>query len=201
MTNISEFKRESAPKWNNEVPGAHWFKADLHVHTIDDHAGGNARWPQGIIGDPLIPGDLMLYARAFLQGVIRAGIQVVGLTPHSPRAGTSPDTSAVWHIVDTWNKDDDDDGVPFREKIFAIYPGFEPNVADGHEGIHLLLLFDPEIGRARYLALFDAIMEGRDHRRTPQGSCSTRISLGLACAGSAFRWGARSSSVSEVTNS
>ena len=51
--------------------------------------------------------------------------------------------------------------MPFREKIYAVFPGFEPNVNDGSSGVHLLFLFDPEIGRERYLSLFDAIMNGR----------------------------------------
>ena len=42
-----------------------------------------------------------------------------------------------------------------------MFPGFEPNVNDGANGVHLLFLFDPEIGRDRYLALYDAIMDGR----------------------------------------
>lgn len=155
------FSRHDTRKWHREVPGTRWFKADLHVHTIDDHPGKRVRWPQGISGDPADPGVLASYARVFLQGVIRAGIQVLGLTPHSARAGSEPSTSAVWHIVDTWNNGTDDDGEPFRDKIFAVFPGFEPNVNNGASGVHLLFLFDPEIGRDDYLRLFDALMDGR----------------------------------------
>jgi hypothetical protein len=66
----------------------------------------------------------------------------------------------VWQIVEVWNSEADDDGVPFREKIYAVFPGFEPNLADGTEGLHLILLFDPEIGRAAYLDAFSAVMAG-----------------------------------------
>lgn len=156
------FVRQETEHWRQDVPGAQWFRADLHVHTLDDHHGGNVKWPAGLNGNPTDPGMLKRYARAFLQGVVRSRIKVLGLTPHSTRTGSSPETSAVWHIVDAWNSDNDDDGTPFREKIFAVFPGFEPNVNDGGKGVHLLFLFDPEIGRDRYLRLFDALMDARD---------------------------------------
>ena len=155
------FERQPAHEWQRAVPGARWFKADLHIHTVDDHAGGRARLPEGLDDDPTDPVVLSRYARLFLKGLVASGVQVAGLTPHSPRAGSGPETSAVWKIVDEWNCGEDDDGVPFREKVYAVFPGFEPNVNDGANGVHLLFLFDPEIGRERYLALYDAIMDGR----------------------------------------
>ena len=156
-----DFERQPAHEWQKAVPGARWFKADLHIHTVDDHAGGRARLPDGLSGDPTDPEVLACYAKLFLKGLVASGVQVAGLTPHSPRAGSGPETSAVWKIVDEWNCGEDDDGVPFREKVYAVFPGFEPNVNDGANGVHLLFLFDPEIGRERYLALYDAIMDGR----------------------------------------
>ena len=155
------FERRPAHEWQRAVPGARWFKADLHIHTVDDHAGGRAGLPEGLAGEPTDAEVLSRYAKQFLKGLVASGVQVAGLTPHSPRAGSGPETSAVWQIVDEWNCGEDDDGVPFREKVFAVFPGFEPNVNDGANGIHLLFLFDPEIGRDRYLALYDAIMDGR----------------------------------------
>ena len=155
------FERQPANEWQKAVPGARWFKADLHIHTVDDRAGGRARLPAGLSGEPTDPEVLARYARLFLKGLVASGVQVVGITPHSPRAGSGPETSAVWKIVDEWNGGEDDDGVPFREKVYAVFPGFEPNVNDGANGVHLLFLFDPEIGRERYLALYDAIMDGR----------------------------------------
>ena len=155
------FERQTTGKWRHEIPGARWFKADLHVHTIDDFAGGRAQMPDDLSGDPQDPDVLSAYARRFLQGVAASGVQVVGLTPHSPRVGNTADTSAVWKIVEEWNHEKDDDGIPFREKIFAVFPGFEPNVNDGANGVHILFLFDPEIGRDHYLRLFDAVMDSR----------------------------------------
>ena len=114
------FSRQNTEQWHRQVPGARWFKADLHVHTLDDHPGNQVRRPGGITGDPAEPATLASYATTFLRGVVRAGIQVLGLTPHSPRAGSAPDTSAVWRIVETWNDEADEDGVPFRDKIFAV---------------------------------------------------------------------------------
>lgn len=155
------FERQPADNWQRDVPGARWFKADLHIHTLDDHLGGRARLPDTLPGQPEDPKVLSRYARLFLQGLVAKGVQVAGLTPHSVRTGSTPETSAVWRIVEEWNNGEDDDGVPFREKIYAVFPGFEPNVNDGSTGVHLLFLFDPEIGRGRYLALYDAVMDGR----------------------------------------
>ena len=157
------FDRKQADTWRQKVPGARWFKADLHVHTIDDHPGKHARQPSGLHLDPdqPDPNKLTEYARRFLQSAVRVGVQVLGLTPHSPRLGPGGTSSAVWRIVEVWNEEGDDDGVPFREKIFAVFPGFEPNVNDGGAGVHLLFLFDPEIGKDAYLRVFDAVMDSR----------------------------------------
>ena len=152
------FERRPTDKWRDDVPGARWFKADLHVHTIDDHPGGRAKMPDGLSGDPADPQTLEDYARRFLRAAVERGVQVVGLTPHSPRAGAGPDTSAVWRIVEEWNEGKDDDGTPFREKVYAVFPGFEPSFREGKAGLHLLFLFDPEIGRDRYLRAFGLTM-------------------------------------------
>ena len=154
------FQRQATDKWRGEIPGARWFKADLHIHTIDDHPGRRAKMPPGLSGDPAHPRTLADYARRFLQALIERGVQVAGLTPHAPRAGDGPETSAVWKIVEEWNAGTDDDGTPFREKIYAVLPGFEPSFREGRKGLHLLFLFDPEIGRERYLTVFDLVMGG-----------------------------------------
>ena len=154
------FQRRPTEKWRREVPGARWFRADLQAHTIDDHAGGRAKLPAGLSGDPADPAVLAHYARLFLQAAVRERVQVIGLTPHSPCAGEGSETSAVWRIVEEWNAGVDDDGAPFREKIHSVFPGFEPSFNNGKKGLHLLFLFDPEIGRERYLKAFDVIMNG-----------------------------------------
>jgi len=155
---VSRFQRNDTPRWHREIPGTRWLRADLHVHTLDDHFSGNFRFPPGISGNAADLATQTAYARSLLKATIANGIQVLGLTPHSVRAGDSDDTSATWRIVEVWNNDSDDDGVPFREKIYAVYPGFEPNLADGAEGLHLQFLFDPEIGREQYLAAFAEVM-------------------------------------------
>ena len=154
------FTRNPSPRWHDEVPGARWFKADLHVHTIDDRAGGRAKMPREVTGDPTDPVVLKQYARAFLKGVVRAGIEVVALTPHAVRVGETADTCAVWHIVDEWNAGMDDDGVAFRDKVYAVFPGFEPSLNVGSNGLHLIFIFDPEIGRETYLDAFSLVMGG-----------------------------------------
>ena len=45
------FERRPADTWQREIPGARWFKTDLHIHTIDDHPGGRAVLPAGLSGD------------------------------------------------------------------------------------------------------------------------------------------------------
>ncbi len=154
------FKRRDHSIWHREVPGARWFKADLHIHTIDDFAGGRARLPADVSGPPESTKTIAAYARRFLQCAIKRQVQVLGITPHSPRVGDGPETSAVWRIVEEWNSGVDDDNTPFREKIYAVFPGFEPSLMQGKSGLHLLFLFDPEIGRERYLKAFDLVMGG-----------------------------------------
>lgn len=154
------FERRQAGNWRREVPGARWLKADLQIHTIDDAPGGHAKLPVGIKGTVGGPEQLVAYARAFLQGAIDNGVQVLGITPHRPRFEDNGDLSATWQIVDEWNNGCDDEGVPFNERIYAVFPGFEPNLHHGKNGLHLLFLFDPEIGKERYLQLFDLVMNG-----------------------------------------
>ena len=154
------FGRQAANFWHSQVPGARWFKADLHIHTVDDHRGRRAKMPVGVTGPIDSVETISAYARRFLQSAAARGVQALGVTPHSPRVGTAEETSAVWQIVEEWNNGIDDDDVPFREKIYAVFPGFEPSLNDGRSGLHLLFMFDPEIGRANYLKAFDLIMGG-----------------------------------------
>ena len=154
------FTRQEADNWAHEVPGARWLKADLHIHTVDDLTGDRAKFPTDINGAPQSPTTITAYARRFLQSATRRGVRVLGITPHSPRVGATAETSAVWKIVDEWNSGIDDDDIPFREKVYAVFPGFEPSFNDGRSGLHLIFLFDPEIGRSKYLKAFDLVMGG-----------------------------------------
>jgi hypothetical protein len=154
------FTRQDADNWAQEVPGARWLKADLHIHTVDDIAGRRAKFPADINGNPQSSNTISAYARRFLQSAAERGVRVLGITPHSPRVGTAAETSVVWRIVEEWNSGVDDDGVPFREKVYAVFPGFEPSFNQGRSGLHLLFLFDPEIGRDDYLKTFDLVMGG-----------------------------------------
>ena len=154
------FVRRDTDRWRREVPGARWFKADLHIHTIDDRPGGRAKLPPGVSGPPESDETLASYARRFLQCAAERGVRVLGITPHSPRMGSAGGASAVWRIVEEWNSGDDDDGTPFRDKVYAVFPGFEPSFKQGSRGLHLLFLFDPEAGRDRYLRAFDLAMGG-----------------------------------------
>ncbi len=155
-----QFRREEASSWRDDVPGARWFKADLHIHTIDDLPGGRAKVPAELSVSPRSESGIKRYARLFLQRLVAQGVTVAGLTPHSPKLDETPDSSVVWAIVNAWNAATDADGVPFRDKIYAVFPGFEPSLSDGSTGLHLLFLFDPEIGRERYLRAFDLVMGG-----------------------------------------
>ena len=154
-------KRQEAENWKRKVPGARWFKSDLHIHTIDDLPGDRVKMPSGISKDPQSPEAISAYARCFLQSAIARGVQVLGITPHSPALGTGGVTSsAVWQIVEEWNNGNDDNGIPFREKVYAVFPGFEPSFKDGKSGLHMLFLFDPEMGFEKYLKAFNQVMGG-----------------------------------------
>jgi hypothetical protein len=144
------FTRNHSQRWHDDVPGSRWFRADLHVHTLDDHPNTRLTRPAGI-GDPTDQASIDAYARAFLQAAVANRVEVVGLTPHAPCAGREDRTSVVWRIVEVWNNDADDDGIPFRDKIYAVFPGLEPSLQDGADGLHLLFLFDPEIERDVYM--------------------------------------------------
>ena len=152
------FKRRHTDTWHSDVPGARWFKADLHVHTIDDMPGGRAKFPDGVNGPLDSEETITAYARRFLQSAVEQEVRVLGVTPHTPHIETNPSTSAVWRIVEEWNGGIDDDGKPFKEKIYAVFPGFEPSFNQGKSGLHLLFLFDPEIGYDRFLRAFYIVM-------------------------------------------
>ncbi len=152
------FDRNISASWHQEVPGARWFKSDLHVHTVDDLSGGKAKFPIDVNGQPDSEDTLRAYARKFLQSAIERDVRVIGLTPHSPTINRSINASAVWKIVEEWNSGADDDERPFREKIYAVFPGFEPSFNQGKSGLHLLFLFDPEIGYENYIHAFNMAM-------------------------------------------
>ena len=155
------FTRREADNWHREVPGARWFKADLHIHTIDDLSGDRAKVPDDVeFRRPVSEEAVRAYARKFLQSAAARDVRALGVTPHSPRVETEDETSAVWGIVEEWNTGVDDDGKLFREKIYAVFPGFEPSLKQGKRGLHLLFLFDPEIGRDSYMKAFDLAMSG-----------------------------------------
>ena len=62
------FARRDAENWHREIPGARWFKADLHIHTIDDLPGDRAKVPDDVDGRrPVSEEALSTYARKFLQ--------------------------------------------------------------------------------------------------------------------------------------
>jgi hypothetical protein len=144
-------------RWHDEVPGTRWFRADLHLHTIDDP---NVDLPPGIVGNRDDPAVLRDYARRFLDAAVEQGIEVLGLTPHA--ASIDHGVSAAWTIVQSWQNDHHvASGRPYRDLLYAVYPGFEPNFADGQKGIHLIFLFDPTIGKRSYLDAFNGIMGAR----------------------------------------
>jgi hypothetical protein len=160
--------RRQADSWHREVPGARWFKADLRTHTIDDAPGGRVSLPDAVATPPESPEELAVYARRFLEAAIGNGVQVLGVAPHRPRMADSGELSAAWQIVEEWDSGADAQGVPYREKIFAVFPGFMPSLHDGRGTLRLTFLFDPAIGRDRYLGLHDLIMKGKSPWRGEQ---------------------------------
>ncbi len=175
---MAEFTRMNVTKWHDEVPGTRWFRADLHLHTLDDAVGGNISWqaPPEITkpNDPTDATTRDAYVRCFLKAAVSAGIDVLGLTPHSAHVPGNNGISVVWDIVEAWQTANDDDGTPFREKIYAVFPGFEPSASDGKGGIHLLVLFDPEIGKDRYVSAFILATGGQNVWRDGTHQTSTK---------------------------
>jgi hypothetical protein len=156
---MAQFARLGAQRWHREVPGARWFRADLHVHTLDDYPGGHIRWSGR--SEPPIDDELLdEYARALLRTAVARGVEVIGLTPHAVYCERDETLSATWRIVEVWNNEKDSDGTPFREKVYSVFPGFEPSMRDGSRGVHLLFLFDPEIGREGLVRAFHVVMDG-----------------------------------------
>lgn len=168
------FERQATDKWRDEIPGARWFRADLQVQAAADRSGNDSQLRTASPDEQARDEDPALHARAFLRTLIDCGIQVVGLTPPSPCSGGDPETSAVWRVVDEWNGGTDEDGEPYRDKIYAVFPGFQPSFRDGEPGLELLFLFDPEIGQEKYLNAFELLTGGMPPRRNydPPGKTS-----------------------------
>jgi len=149
--------RQPSERWHDEVPGTRWFRADLHLHTLDDPY---IALPPGIDGERDAAPVLRAYAERFLDAAVAQGIEVLGLTPHA--ACIKAGISAAWTIIETWeNGRQASSGRAYRDLIYVVYPGFEPSFADGNNGIHLIFLFDPNVGKERYFKAFSAIMSGR----------------------------------------
>ncbi len=144
--------------WHRDLPGARWFRADLHVHTLDDFPGGRVKISPQWSGKSPADIDLTEYARVLLQTAISRNVQVLGLTPHNVRTSGEPVESAVCTVVEEWKNGKDSDGAPFRQKIYAVYPGFEISFTEGKYGVHLQFLFDHAIGPDQLDRLFHALM-------------------------------------------
>ena len=157
-------------EWHREVPGTRWFKADLHIHTIDDMPGGRAKMPDSMGKYDRISDTILEYSHRFLQAAVDKGVQVLGITPHSPRMGDSNGDSAVWGIVDEWKNGKDENGRPFRDSIYAVFPGFEPSFNNGKDGLHLLFLFDYNIERSTFMRAFNSVMGGAPPWPDEQGN-------------------------------
>ena len=115
-----KFERFISENWHRDVPGARWFKADLHIHTVDDLPGGKAKFPNDVNGPPDSEETIEAYAHRFLQSAVERNVRVLGLTPHSPIINRTTNLSAVWKIVDVWSNGVDTDGRPYREKIVIV---------------------------------------------------------------------------------
>ncbi len=55
-----------------------------------------------------------------------------------------------------------------------MFPGFEPSASDGKGGIHLIVLFDPEIGKDRFVKAFTIATGGQDVWRNGTHQTSTK---------------------------
>jgi len=76
-----------ADRWHYEVPGTRWFRADLHLHTLDDPYVALPDWVAGAREDAA---TRAAYAARFLdvrpvdrKGALPRGVQ----RPHGRKAG------------------------------------------------------------------------------------------------------------------
>ena len=150
--------------WHDDIPGARWFRADLQVHTLDDHPGGRVR-PQP--GPDVDESAAKAHATALLEAAVCAEVQVLGLTPHAVRCGGDGSASCLWETLTLWKDGQDSTGVDYRSRIYAVYGGFEVSVHDGRKGVHLAFLFDPDISRD---LLFQAHAAATGNRAPWKGS-------------------------------
>lgn len=129
------------------------------MHTIDDYPGGRISWGDRA-ASPMDAGTIERYARRLLDTAIARGVEVIGLTPHAVYCDSQEDLSGVWRIVEVWSTETDESGVAYRDRIYAVFPGFEASMADGARGVHLKFLFDPQVGREVLVRAFHAVMDG-----------------------------------------
>lgn len=169
---MSSFVRRDTNRWRRDVPGARWFKADLHIHTVDDLPGGRAKWPSGVSGSQESEEALTSYSRRFLQCAAERGVRVLGITPHSPRMGNATGVSAVWRIVEEWNDGVDDDGTPFRDKVYAVFPGFEPSFQAGEQRASLAV---PLRSRSRAGPLPQSLRSGHGRCDAVARQCASGV--------------------------
>ena len=82
------FARRDAENWHREIPGARWFKADLHIHTIDDLPGDRALVNAVVHRDYVLTGsDVLLEVYDRHVDVTSAGTLPNQMTVESVRAG------------------------------------------------------------------------------------------------------------------
>lgn len=108
-------------KSTSEVFGARFFACDLHVHTPCD---------RGWLGQKPGPrkADWQAYAKRFVESCLEHGLEVVGLVDHN--FARSPADSLEPLIQEE-----------ARQQKLVVFPGVE---LASSEGIHVVLLLDPE---------------------------------------------------------
>ena len=178
---------------HHEVPGARWFRADLHVHTLDDYPGNRISWGDRAAA-PMDAEIIDRYARRLLRWPSLEGSRCLDSRRTRCTAMAIEALSAVWRIVEIWATANDDRGHPFRDSIYAVFPGFEPSLADGARGVHLQFLFDPSIGREGLVRVFHAVMDGvepwRDGSLVNAGRSAKEVLPAVAsrAEGEAWNW-------------
>ena len=163
------FVRNDSQIWRQRVPGVRWFKGDLHLHTIDDHLGGRAKVPSGIIAQLLAAeiaaGDSPMTTTASAGPVGRRPRRRQGVTALSDN--TRRVYGAQWRLFNDWCGDVGLPSLPAEPLTVARY--LAARAGDG-ASIATLRLATSAIGKAHEWAKQESPCRDPGVRASMKGS-------------------------------
>lgn len=106
----------------NKSNGANFYLADLHIHTPKDK---NFTCPKGLNLNS--PEGRKSLAEGYIKSAQEKGIKILGITEHN-------DVSWIEEIREAAKNTD-----------ITVFPGFEVSADSGAGGIHIIVLFEPNV--------------------------------------------------------